>query len=115
MPKQILIPFLQTAITHGFTVTLVEVNETLALKSKDGIAKKLQRAARRKFRDDPSQQAIYFRDAVSRLTTTTNLTESVRSADLVIEAIIEKISAKLEMFAIIDKVSVPYADTYINK
>lgn len=81
------------------------MSSELAAKSVKGIERKLQRAALRKFKDQPAEQAQFVRETVARIQSTTNLAASVSAADLVIEAIIETIAAKHELFAKIDAVS----------
>lgn len=91
-------------ITHGFNVTLVEVTEDLAEKAKQTIRKNIERLAQKKFQDDQNQKDAFVQNVIGRLSITSNLKASVKSADLVIEAIIENLDAKHAMFAVIDKV-----------
>lgn len=96
---------LQNAVMYGFNVTLVEVNDELAAKSKVTIVQNLERSARRLYKTDLDQQKQFVTKSAGLVQSTSNLIEAIRSADLVIEAIIEKLSAKQALFANIDKVS----------
>lgn len=92
----------QVAAATGHNVTLVEVNDKLVDKAIGGIKKSLERVAKKQFKDDPAKGVQYIEDTLSKLKGSTKLEESVSSTDLVVEAIIEKMKIKHELFSKID-------------
>jgi len=81
----------QVAATAGFTTILYEVNEIVLEKAKGSIAKNLLTAV------EKGKLSATDRDAIlNRITFTNNLQQCV--ADLVIEAIIEKLDVKVALF-----------------
>ena len=90
-----------TAAASGFDVTLVDVNETILQRAVTTITANLQRGV------DKGKMTAEERDAiVGRIRPTTDV-EAIAEADIVIEAIIEKLEAKTELFARLDKVTGP--------
>jgi 3-hydroxybutyryl-CoA dehydrogenase len=82
----------------GIDVIVVEVTDELAARSKAGIERSLAKALERGKIDEDGQDA-----AVARLAFTTDL-ESFSDRDLVIEAVVENLEVKRELFARIDRV-----------
>lgn len=74
-------------------------------KAKKSIEKSLERVAKKQFKDDQSKIQSFVNDSSSRITTTTDVLEAAKDTDLVIEAIIEKLTEKQKLFAAIDAVS----------
>lgn len=95
---------MQIVAAAGYNVTITEVSEQLAEQSKKTIIKNAERLARKKFGTDENLKANYTQGVSSRVRTTSNYEESVKNADLVIEAIIENLEAKHKLFALLDKV-----------
>lgn len=90
-----------TAAASGFDVTLVDVNESILQRAVSTITNNLQRGV------DKGKMTPEERDAiVGRIRPTTNV-EAITDADIVIEAIIEQLQAKTELFARLDKVTRP--------
>jgi 3-hydroxybutyryl-CoA dehydrogenase len=90
-----------TAAASGFDVTLVDVNEGILNRAVSTITANLQRGV------DKGKMTAEERDAiVGRIRPTTNV-EAITEADIVIEAIIEQLGAKTELFAKLDKVTRP--------
>lgn len=90
-----------TAAASGLDVTLVDVNEAILQRAVTTITSNLQRGV------DKGKMTAEERDAiVARINPTTDL-EAIAHADIVIEAIIEKLEAKTELFAKLDKVTSP--------
>lgn len=89
----------------GFNVTLVDLEAPLVDKAFRNIRGSLERVAKKQIKDDSARKA--FVDGVlSRIRGSTNMHDAVRSADLVIEAVVENLEVKQKLFASIDKVSV---------
>lgn len=94
----------QIVAAAGFNVTVTEVSEELAEKSKKTVIKNAERLARKKFGSDEKLKSSYVQETSARIRTTANYEESVKNADLVIEAIVENLEAKHKLFAFLDKV-----------
>ncbi|XP_059608884.1 hydroxyacyl-coenzyme A dehydrogenase, mitochondrial-like [Phlebotomus argentipes] len=99
----------QVAASSGFRVTLVEVNEQLVEKAKGNIQKSLARVAKKQFKDDEAAQNGFVATTLGRLDATCSLTDAVRDTDLVIEAIVENMKVKHDLFAKIDSVAPQHA------
>ncbi|GJQ83655.1 hypothetical protein Trydic_g14365 [Trypoxylus dichotomus] len=93
----------QVTAQAGQNVTLVEINEDLIQKARTSIVTSLTRVAKKLYKDRPSEGEAFIKNAQSRIKTSTNPSEAVRDADLVIEAIIENIDNKHELFKTLDK------------
>lgn len=95
----------QVAATNGYNVTLVEMNADLIAKATAGIKKNLQRVAVKKFKDDENAQSKFVQESISRLSGSSDLKDAVKTSDLVIEAIVENIKVKHDLFSSIDNVA----------
>ena len=90
-----------TAAASGFGVTLVDVSDAVLERAVSTITANLQRGV------DKGKMTAEERDAiVGRITPTTDVA-AVTEADIVIEAIIEDLAAKSELFAKLDQVTRP--------
>jgi len=92
----------QVSAAAGNSVNLVDVNEKVLENSKKIIETSLGRIAKKVYKDDPSKGAEYCKQAIGRINFMTDKEKSVQSADLVIEAIIENLKIKQELFAALD-------------
>jgi 3-hydroxybutyryl-CoA dehydrogenase len=90
-----------TAAASGFDVTLVDVNEGILQRAISTITANLQRGV------DKGKMTAEERDAVVRRIRPTTNVEAITDADIVIEAIIEQLQAKTELFSRLDKVTRP--------
>jgi 3-hydroxyacyl-CoA dehydrogenase len=73
-------------------------------KSENSIIFSLRRVAKKQFKDDPAKAEDFVQDILSRLTFTTDLDKSAGGADLVLEAIVENVDVKRELFKSVEKV-----------
>jgi 3-hydroxybutyryl-CoA dehydrogenase len=90
-----------TAAASGFDVTLVDVTDAFLERAVTTITSNLQRGV------DKGKMTAEERDAiVGRIRPTTDL-ESIANADIVIEAILEKLEAKTDLFAKLDRITKP--------
>ena len=90
-----------TAAASGFDVTLIDVNDAVLQRAVSTITANLQRGV------DKGKMTADERDAiVGRIKPTTDV-GAVTDADIVIEAIIENLAAKSELFAKLDEVTKP--------
>src|SRR5688572_11714638 len=88
-----------TAAAAGFEVTLVDVTDSLLSRAVSTITSNLQRGV------DKGKMTAEERDAiVARIKPTTDIS-TITDADIVIEAIIEKVEAKTELFAKLDQIT----------
>ncbi|HEX8170114.1 MAG TPA: 3-hydroxybutyryl-CoA dehydrogenase [Thermoanaerobaculia bacterium] len=90
-----------TAAASGFDVTLIDVSETILQRAVTTITANLQRGV------DKGKMTAEERDAiVARIRPSTDV-RAVTDADLVIEAIIENLEAKTQLFAQLDQTTKP--------
>jgi 3-hydroxybutyryl-CoA dehydrogenase len=94
----------QVAAQAGFQVVLEDVSEDLVSRGLARIEDNLKKGVERGkvTRDD-------MRSAISRIRTSTRVEDAAASADLVIEAVVEKIDAKRELFSQLDRACKPRA------
>ncbi|CAG5129938.1 unnamed protein product [Candidula unifasciata] len=97
----------QVAAANGHTVTVVDQTDEIINKATAAIKKSLGRVVKKKFPDDPKAQQTYISDVMSHLTLQTDAKAAVKSADLVIEAIVENLEIKRKLFASLDKAAPP--------
>ncbi|XP_048366076.1 hydroxyacyl-coenzyme A dehydrogenase, mitochondrial [Sphaerodactylus townsendi] len=93
----------QVAAATGHTVILVDQTDEILSKSKKGIEQSLKKLAKKKFADKPEEGAQYIEKVLKNLTTSTDPVSVVHSTDLVVEAIVENIAVKNELFKTLDK------------
>jgi 3-hydroxybutyryl-CoA dehydrogenase len=90
-----------TAAASGFDVSLVDVTESILERAISTITANLQRGV------DKGKMTAEERDAiVGRIRPVTDM-ERIANADIVIEAIIEKLEAKTELFSKLDQITRP--------
>ena len=90
-----------TAAATGFGVTLIDVSDEILRRAVSTITANLQRGV------DKGKMTAEERDAiVARIRPTSDL-QAVAEADIVIEAIIENLDAKSQLFEKLDKVTPP--------
>ncbi|MGZ8868079.1 MAG: 3-hydroxybutyryl-CoA dehydrogenase [Thermoanaerobaculia bacterium] len=91
-----------TAAATGFDVTLVDVSQEILDRAMGTISSNLQRGV------DKGKMTAEEKTAVlGRIRPATTLESAAPKADIVIEAIIEKLSAKTEVFQKLDKLTSP--------
>lgn len=88
----------EVAAKAGIDVIIVEVNDDLVDRSRAGITKSLDKAVERGKLDEDARS-----DALGRLTFTTDL-EAFADRDFVIEAVVEDIDVKSDLFRRIDAI-----------
>ena len=90
-----------TAAVSGLDVTLIDVSDQLLGRALDTISANLQRGV-----DKGKMTADQKQAALGRIRTTTDVATAA-DADLVIEAIIENLGAKTQLFAKLDQLTRP--------
>ncbi|CAD6187615.1 unnamed protein product [Caenorhabditis auriculariae] len=93
----------QITASAKMNVFVVDSNAEALNKAQKSIEKSLQRVAKKRHADDSAAQAKLVAETLSRVKTSTKVSDAVRDADLVIEAIVENIDAKKKLFAEIEK------------
>lgn len=97
----------QVAAQTGHEVILVDVSNEILKKSENNMKKSLERVARKKFSDDAQAGQKFITETLQRLKTNTDPKEAVKTADLVIEAIVENLEIKQKLFGDLDKIAPP--------
>jgi len=87
----------QVAAQAGFSVVLHDINDDLVQKGLSGIQKQLDKAVSKGKLEEGDKDS-----ALDRIQTTTSL-ESVKDRDLVVEAVVENMDIKAEVFGELDK------------
>jgi len=97
----------QVAAQNGFKVVLCDVTQQALDNGQKIISKSLARIAKHKFPESPEEQQRFSAGVLANLTSTTDPVAAVSNADLVVEAIIENIKIKQDLFALLDKNAKP--------
>uniref|UniRef100_A0A8D0GLX6 Hydroxyacyl-coenzyme A dehydrogenase, mitochondrial n=1 Tax=Sphenodon punctatus TaxID=8508 RepID=A0A8D0GLX6_SPHPU len=93
----------QVAAAAGHSVVLVDQTEEILKNSKKGIEESLKRMTKKMFADKPEVGTQFIEKTLKNLTTSTDPVAVVHSTDLVVEAIVENLSVKNELFKTLDK------------
>ncbi|KAB1282721.1 Hydroxyacyl-coenzyme A dehydrogenase; mitochondrial [Camelus dromedarius] len=93
----------KVAAATGHTVMLVDQTEDILAKSRKGIEESLRRVAKKKFAENPKAGDEFVEKTLSSISTSTDAASVVHSTDLVVEAIMENLKVKSELFKRLDK------------
>ncbi|KAJ2909287.1 hypothetical protein GGI21_002033 [Coemansia aciculifera] len=93
----------QVAATNKHEVTLVDVSQAALDRGQGYMAASLKRVAKKKYATDEQAQAQFVDEIMSRVSLSTKPTDAVSRADLVIEAVVENLKVKQELFAQLSK------------
>ncbi|XP_072050794.1 hydroxyacyl-coenzyme A dehydrogenase, mitochondrial-like isoform X1 [Amphiura filiformis] len=99
----------QVAAQTGHDIVVVDQSEEILQKSQAIISKSLARVARKKHGEDTSDAAEFVNTTMSRIKMHTDPEEACKNTDLVIEAIVENLTIKQDLFSRLDKVAPPQA------
>ncbi len=91
-----------TAAASGFTTTLIDVSQEFLDRGMKTISSNLQRGV-----DKGKMSADEKQTILDRIQSTTDIDSAVADADIVIEAIIENVTAKVQLFERLDKLTKP--------
>jgi len=92
----------QVAAATGHAVMLLDTTESVLEKNLETITISISRMAKKKCKT--SQEADTFtKDTLARISTTTDRARAVAASDLVIEAIVENLKIKQDLFAELDR------------
>ncbi|XP_014281838.1 hydroxyacyl-coenzyme A dehydrogenase, mitochondrial [Halyomorpha halys] len=95
----------QVAAQSGQKVILVDVKEDIIKKAEESIGTSLKRVAKKLYKDDPAKGEDFVKSTLANISYSVDLQKSVKSTDLVVEAIVENIKAKHTLFTSIDSVA----------
>jgi len=95
----------QVSAEAGLQVKLVDISDSLLEKGKKNIETSLQRIVKKKFETNPKEGEKYLSDILSRISLVTKYEEAVKDTDLVIEAIVENLKTKQELFKKLDSLA----------
>ncbi|GAA5891930.1 hypothetical protein JCM6882_007410 [Rhodosporidiobolus microsporus] len=95
----------QVAAQNGVEVVMTDVSDGALANGRAIIQKSLTRLARKAHPDDSSAQSTYIDRVFSNLTTTTSAPTAVEKTDCVIEAIVEHLPTKQELFRRLDEIA----------
>lgn len=91
------------AALGGYQVTLNDISDEGLKKAKDYIEQTMRRSAEKGFLDEDKVE-----QALSNITYATDFNESVKHADLAIEAVFELMEIKIDMFKKLDQACPPH-------
>ncbi|KAF9421241.1 hypothetical protein HW555_002713 [Spodoptera exigua] len=95
----------QVSAQAGQNVILVDVSSDVLAKSQKSIGANLGRVAKKVYKDKPQEGEKFVSEAMARIKTSTDPSEASKSADLVVEAIVENMSVKHKLFSQLDAVA----------
>lgn len=84
---------------------MVDVDSNAVSKAQERIGASIQKVAKKKFGEDKDAASRFVSESMNRLSTSTDSSSSVSSADLVIEAIVENLDVKQKLFNQMDEVN----------
>ncbi|KAK4054054.1 hypothetical protein OIO90_003699 [Microbotryomycetes sp. JL221] len=95
----------QVAAHNGLKVIMTDVSDAALDNGRSIITKSLTRVARKQHPDNEQAQKKILDDTFANITTTTSAAEAVKDTDLVIEAIVENLGTKQELFKRLDEIA----------
>lgn len=95
----------QVAASTGHSVTLVDTSDDILKKSTKLIEGSLKRVAKKKFSDKPEAGEEFIKKIVQKVSTSTDAESAVQGSDLVVEAIVENLKIKQDLFSRLDKLA----------
>ncbi|XP_070835193.1 hydroxyacyl-coenzyme A dehydrogenase, mitochondrial [Chaetodon trifascialis] len=93
----------QVAAATGHSVTLVDMSDDILKKAVKGIEGSLKRVAKKKFADKPEAGEDFLQKTLQNVSTSTDPGSAVQGSDLVVEAIVENLKVKQDLFGQLDK------------
>lgn len=93
----------QVAAATNHKVTMVDQTEAILTKSLNAIEKSLDKVSKKKFKDDPEAGKHFVTDTLSRINISTDPAANIGETDLLIEAIVENMRVKHNLFTELDK------------
>ncbi|XP_068177631.1 hydroxyacyl-coenzyme A dehydrogenase, mitochondrial isoform X3 [Antennarius striatus] len=91
------------AASTGHSVTVVDTNDDILQKAVKGIEGSLKRVVKKKFADKPEAADAFIQSVLQNVSTSTDAESVVQHSDLVVEAIVENLKIKQDVFGRLDK------------
>nr|ACO11196.1 Hydroxyacyl-coenzyme A dehydrogenase, mitochondrial precursor [Caligus rogercresseyi] len=88
----------QVGAQTGHKVTLVDLNPSVLDKSQGRIQESISRVAKKKFKENPEGAQGFVESALANISYTTDISSSIGTADLVVEAVVENLDLKRKLF-----------------
>nr|XP_020447343.1 hydroxyacyl-coenzyme A dehydrogenase, mitochondrial [Monopterus albus] len=95
----------QVAASTGHSVKLVDTSDDILKKSVKGIEGSLKRVVKKKFADKPEAGEEFIQKVLQNVSTSTDAGSAVQDSDLVLEAIVENLKIKQDLFGRLDKLA----------
>lgn len=95
----------QVSAAAGQTVVVVDLDQGILDNSRKVITNSLARVAKKKHKDDGVAATKMVDDIVGKISWTQSVEDAVKTSDLVVEAIVENLDIKKELFSRIDEAS----------
>ncbi|XP_047535719.1 probable 3-hydroxyacyl-CoA dehydrogenase B0272.3 isoform X1 [Vanessa atalanta] len=92
----------QVAAQAGQNVTIIDLKPELLEKAQKSIQNNLNRVARKAYKDDPAKIEAFVKEASDRIKISTKIEDGV-NVDLIVEAIVERLDVKQELFNKLDQ------------
>lgn len=96
----------QVSAQAGQNVILVDLSSDVLAKSQKSIGANLGRVAKKVYKDKPQEGEKFVAESMARIKTSTDPAEAAKSADLVVEAIVENMNVKHKLFSQLDAVCI---------
>lgn len=93
----------QVAASTGHSVTMVDQSEEILQNACSSIEKSLKRIVKKTFPGDEEAGLKFVQDTMKNISTSIDAASVVHSSDLVVEAIVENLQIKQDVFATLDK------------
>ncbi|RIA79258.1 hydroxyacyl-coenzyme A dehydrogenase [Glomus cerebriforme] len=93
----------QVAAQNGFKVTMVDIEQKFIDRGKEIINASLKRIAKKQHKDDENAQKSFIESTLSNIKTNTDSLKGAENSDLIIEAIVENLQTKQNLFKKLDE------------
>lgn len=104
---------LKVAAQAGQNVTIIDINADLLDKAQKSIQTNLTRVGKKLYKGDAGKIDAFVKEASERIKVSTKL-EDGAEVDLIVEAIVEKLDVKQELFNKLDKVRCRKCSNYFG-
>jgi len=92
----------QVSAQAGIGVTIVDMNEQILDNAINSIDKSISRVVKKKFKDDPAAGESFKNGIMSKISVESSAENAVGKTDLVVEAIVENLAVKQNLFSNLD-------------
>ena len=92
----------QVSAQNNIHVTMVDLNQSALDKAVKTVEKSVNRVVKKKFADNPEQGQAFLDNIMKNIAVSTDANDAVKDTDLVIEAIVENLEVKQNLFSTLD-------------